>query len=82
MALSDGELDKIKLVLRTELEPLDHLVRQHHQSLYGAEGNNGINKNVKELMKFRWIVTGALLIIGSATFWQIIRIVEKISIKN
>ena len=59
----------IERTIRTETEPIRKMVEKHNFTLYGPEGNNGINEDVKGLKKFQSKVIKLLIgVTAIATF--------------
>ncbi len=55
MALTKADKEfltsSIKLSMQEELEPLRQITQKHEHALFGPEGNNGINSQVKYLTR-------------------------------
>jgi hypothetical protein len=68
-----GEIAGMKMANMVEemLAPLKAMALSHDQTLYGVNRDNGLNKTVKGLSVWRWIITGGLIVVGSGTFWQL-----------
>ena len=76
MALSNNDIERIGEILAArlaaELKPIETTMQMLTQTVYGEAGDNGLRKSVKDLVKWKYMATGALVVIGSATFWRII----------
>ena len=76
MALSNKDIERIGEIMAArmaaELKPIETTMHMLTQTVYGESGNNGLRKSVKDLVKWKYMATGALFIVGSATFWKIL----------
>ena len=62
---------RMATAMNDALKPLAQMLSQHDQTLYGENRDNGINKSVRDLMRWKWLLAGALMVLSSATFWQV-----------
>ena len=69
MALTKQDKEWLELTIDKSVskavEPVVKQTTEHELTLYGKEGNNGIRSQVKGLIKFQYLVTGAI-ILGAA----------------
>lgn len=76
MSLTKEDIaETVELAVLKAIAPLNEMVGQHEMTLYGKMGNNGLRATVQGLVKFRWIVTGGILLLGAilGTFQFIIK---------
>jgi hypothetical protein len=49
MAFHEDEITQLELVITKALQPIQKIIDQHDQTLYGVERKNGMRKTVQEL---------------------------------
>ena len=77
--MTKNELRLLELALDRKLQPIHSLLQKHDQTLYGETGENGVKgdmkqarKEIKLLQRLSWMVSGGLVVVGSAVFWKIV----------
>ncbi|MCI0706047.1 MAG: hypothetical protein L0Y80_01000 [Ignavibacteriae bacterium] len=77
--MTKNELRLLEAALDRKLRPIHSLLQKHEQSLYGETGENGLKGDIKQarreiklLQRLSWMVSGGLVVIGSAVFWKLI----------
>ena len=76
MALSDKDISRIREIVSScvaaEFRETKELSQKLAQTVYGETGVNGLRKSVRDLVKWKYMATGAQVVVGSATFWKIL----------
>ena len=77
--MTKNDIRLIEGVLDRKLEPIKSLLQKHDQTLYGETGENGLKGEVRQtrvdikwLQRLSWMISGGLVVVGSAVFWKFV----------
>ena len=77
--MTKNQLKLLEAALDRKLQPIHSLLQKHDQTLYGESGENGLKgemkqtrKEVKWVQRLSWMVSGGLVVVGSAVFWKLV----------
>ena len=69
MAFAEDEKNELRLIFHESMEPIRDLVNKHHQTLYGANEENGLRSEVRSLKNCQSDIETEIVVFKRSVKW-------------